>query len=107
MRWLIALLAALLLVLQYRLFVSPDGLREAWRLRASVDIQQADNEKLRARNRDLEAEVGDLKQGLAAVEERARSELGMTRRDETFFQIAQPVDEAAAGQVRRDTEEQD
>ena len=91
MRWVIACLTLLLLALQYALWVAPDGLREVWRLDAAVSAQQAENESFAQRNSALAAEVADLKEGLAALEERARSELGMTRRDEAFYQIADPA----------------
>ena len=97
MKWLaIALLVALLL-LQYRLWLSGDGVREVWRLRAAVAAQQAENARLAERNRQLAAEVRDLKQGYAALEERARSDLGMVAGNETFYQVV-PQKAAAGGQ---------
>ena len=59
-----------------------------WRLEAEVARRIEDNSRLAARNSALEAEVQDLKQGLAAAEERARTELGMIESRETFYQIA-------------------
>lgn len=88
MRVLIAALAAVLVLLQARLWLSNGGLREVWRLEAEVARQVDNNERLAARNAALEAEVRDLKEGLAAAEERARTELGMIHKDETFYQIA-------------------
>lgn len=64
---------------------------EVWRLQQSIVEQQAQNEVIRDRNSALDAEVQDLKQGLDAIEGRARSEMGMVKKDETFFQI---VDDA-------------
>ena len=90
MRVLIAALAAVLVLLQARLWLSNGGLREVWRLEAEVARQVETNERLAARNAALEAEVRDLKDGLAAAEERARTELGMIHKDETFYQIAPP-----------------
>lgn len=87
MRVLIVLFAAALLALQYRLWISEDGLRERWQLEAEVKAQSDENSRLAERNAALEAEVLDLKQGSDAVEERARTELGMVRKDETFYQI--------------------
>jgi cell division protein FtsB len=87
MRLLIGFLTFSLLLLQYRLWLSDDGLREVWRLEAEVLTQTSHNGELANRNAELNAEVLDLKQGLAAAEERARSELGMVGNDETFFQI--------------------
>ena len=87
MRWLVALFAALLLLLQYRLWLSPDGVHEVLRLQTAVTAQQAENERLLERNRQLAAEVRDLKQGYAALEERARTDLGMISGNETFYQV--------------------
>jgi len=87
MRLLIWLLVVLLVLLQYRLWVGDGSLAEVWGLYQQVETQKAENQELRERNQALEAEVKDLKQGLDAIEERAREELGMTRDDETFYQI--------------------
>ncbi len=87
MRVLLATFACALVVLQYRLWLSDDGMREVWRLRQEVVERTEENRMQAARNAALEAEVQDLKQGLAAVEERARTELGMIGPKETFFQI--------------------
>jgi cell division protein FtsB len=83
-------LAGLLVVLaflQYRLWVSDEGMREVWHLAAAVESQRADNAVLAERNSQLKAEVGDLKQGLTALEERARHDLGMIGVTETFYQV--------------------
>ena len=90
MKALIAILIVLLLVLQYKLWFGDGNMREVWRLQAAIEEQQKENEKLRERNTALEAEVMDLKQGLEAIEERARNELGMIKKDETFYQIVEP-----------------
>lgn len=83
----IGFLVLLFVVLQYRLWVGDGSLAEAQRLRESIALQQGENGQLRERNAALEAEVRDLKQGLVAVEERARAELGMIKEGEVFFQI--------------------
>jgi cell division protein FtsB len=88
MRALIVIFAAVLVLLQFRLWISADGLREVWQLESQVRTQTAANAALAERNDALEAEVIDLKEGLDAAEERARSELGMVKQDETFYQIA-------------------
>jgi cell division protein FtsB len=88
MRLSIVMLALVFALLQVKLWLSEDGLREVWRLEAEVTRRSADNARLVLRNNALEAEVLDLKQGLTAAEERARSELGMVQPDETFYQIA-------------------
>jgi cell division protein FtsB len=81
-------LAVVLALLQARLWLSNGGLREVWRLEAEVARRADENSRLAARNSALEAEVRDLKQGLAAAEERARTDLGMIQAGETFYQIA-------------------
>ena len=91
MKWFAAALVAALLLLQYRVWFSTDGVSEVMRLRKAVAAQQSDNERLSARNRQLGAEVRDLKQGYSALEERARSDLGMVAKNETFFQVG-PVE---------------
>ena len=70
-------------------------MEEIWRLKRSVEAQEEDNKHLRERNQALAAEVLDLKQGQEAIEERARSELGMIKQGEKFYQIIQPVKENA------------
>ena len=87
MRILSVILGLLVLLLQYRLWISDQGKREVWRLTQAVEAQAAANAEQRERNRQLLAEVTDLKVGLTALEERARSELGMVGNRETFYQI--------------------
>jgi cell division protein FtsB len=94
MRILILALAGMLVLLQARLWISDGGLREVWRLTTEVERRTEENGKLAARNAALEAEVLDLKQGVAAAEERARTELGMIQSGETFYQIAPPAPES-------------
>jgi cell division protein FtsB len=84
-RFLILGLLGLLAVLQVRLWVTENGWPEVLRLRASVAEQQAENDRLAERNSRLKAEVKDLKQGFSALEERARSDLGMVGPDESFY----------------------
>ena len=84
-RVLVLLLLVLLTMLQYRLWLSEDGFREVWRLESRVEAQAADNQRLKDRNAQLDAEVEDLKSGFAALEERARSDLGMVGSDESFY----------------------
>jgi len=87
MKWLASALLGVILVLQYRLWLSGDGVRELTRLSDAVAHQTADNAEAAARNQQLVAEVADLKAGMTAIEERARSELGMIGRNETFYQV--------------------
>ena len=96
MRIFAAILCLCLGLLQYRLWVSDQGIREVWRLSAAGEAQRAANAEQRERNRQLLAEVTDLKVGLSALEERARSELGMVGSSETFYQIVTPQTPALA-----------
>ena len=96
MKWLAAALFAALLLLQYRLWLSNDGVAEVLRLQAAVAARQADNARVTERNRQLAAEVRDLKQGYSALEERARSDLGMIAGNESFYQVVPPRPAAPA-----------
>jgi len=87
MRWLIWLLVVLLVLVQYKLWVGDGSFAEVWDLYQQVEMQREENQQLHERNQALEAEVQDLKQGLGAIEERAREELGMVKEGETFYQI--------------------
>ncbi len=87
MKTLGALFLILLLGLQYSLWAGRGGLTEIWRLTQAKQSQQEENRVLRERNLALDAEVRDLKQGTAAIEERARSELGMIGKGETFYHL--------------------
>jgi len=87
MKALVAALVLILLVLQWRLWIGDGGVAELRQLETQLAVQQQENATLRLRNEMLESEVLDLKNGLEAVEERARADLGMTRKDETFYMI--------------------
>ena len=87
MKWLAGTLLVIVVMLQYRLWMSGDGVRELARLSEAVERQKGENSEAEARNQQLVAEVTDLKAGMAAIEERARSELGMIGRNETFYQV--------------------
>jgi cell division protein FtsB len=80
-------LVVALLVLQYPLWFANGGLPGIWQLKREIEAQKAENAQLKERNQALEAEVNDLKQGLAAIEERARTGLGMVKKGETYYQI--------------------
>lgn len=90
MKFILAGLAVLLALLQYRLWLGEDGMREVNRLRTEITEQRKENAALRERNRTLTAEVQDLKKGTTAIEERARTDLGMVGRSETFYQVVTP-----------------
>jgi cell division protein FtsB len=96
MRYLNLALLVLLALLQHRLWTGPGSIPDVQRLMEIRDTQAEENRDLKERNRVLAAEVLDLKHGLDAVEERARSEMGMIRSDETFYQIIPPPPATAA-----------
>ncbi|MFI4891564.1 MAG: cell division protein FtsB [Steroidobacterales bacterium] len=87
MRIFVVILGLAVVLLQYRLWVSEQGMHELVRLQIAIDTQTQANREQRDRNRQLAAEVDNLKVGLTAIEERARSELGMVGKSETFFQV--------------------
>jgi cell division protein FtsB len=104
MPWLLRLLMALLLVmfliLQYRLWVGQGSLAEVTSLERRIQRQQARIAEMKERNAMLRAEVENLKQGMDAVEARARRDLGMIKEGETFYQVV-PAGEADAGEPGR------
>ena len=93
MRVVTIILLVILLLLQYPLWLGKGGWFKVWDLHRQVDAQKQSNQQSQVRNAVLDAEVRDLKQGTEAIEERARSELGMIKHDEVFYQI---LDNASA-----------
>jgi len=89
----ITILVVLLLYFQFKLWVGDGGIPDVMHVQNEVDNAKVEEKKLQERNKALAAEVRDLKQGLEAIEERARNELGMIKKDETFYQIIKPVEE--------------
>lgn len=81
------ILIVLFFFLQLRLWIGEGSLAEVWQLNGAIERQQTENHLLEERNKRLRAEVKNLKEGLEAVEERARTQLGMIKEDETFFLI--------------------
>ena len=96
MRWLATALLLALILLQYRIWISDDGLRGVARLQHAVATQQKLNASLTERNSRLAAEVQDLKSGTAAIDELARSDLGMIGPNETFYQVVEPAPAVAS-----------
>jgi cell division protein FtsB len=88
MRVLIAILLTLIVIVQYRIWVGKDSLVDVWKLEQAITVQREENKRLNMRNQELAAEVRDLKEGLAAVEARAREELGMVRKGETLYRFS-------------------
>jgi cell division protein FtsB len=80
-------LLGLIVLIQYPLWIGKGGWLRVWDMNRQVEAQKEANQSLAARNAGLDAEVQDLKQGLDAVEERARTELGMIRQDEVYYQL--------------------
>ena len=89
MKNLLLLLVLLLVYLQYRLWFGDGSLQDVWELHQDVELQRHENVELRERNAALEAEVTDLQQGLDAIEEHAREDLGMVKQGETFYQVVE------------------
>ncbi len=87
MKVLSLLLIALIALLQYPLWLGKGSWLKVWKFDQQVITQHEINQKLQIRNAALDAEVRDLKQGFDAIEERARSELGMIKKDEVFFHV--------------------
>jgi cell division protein FtsB len=87
MKKLLLLLILLLVFLQYRLWFGDGSLQDVWELHQEVEMQRQQNIELRERNAALQAEVTDLQQGLDAIEEHAREDLGMVKEGETFYQV--------------------
>jgi cell division protein FtsB len=90
------ILGALIVLIQYPLWLGKGGWLTAWRLENKLDGEKEKTTQLERRNASLAAEVRDLKQGTEAIEERARYELGMVRGDEVFFQIVPGKSDAKA-----------
>jgi len=107
MKFLAAGLLLLLVFLQYRLWLGEGGMREVAQLRGEITAQREENALLRERNRTLAAEVQDLKKGTTAIEERARTDLGMIGQGETFYQVIEPRRATSGSDAPQDEEMRD
>lgn len=87
MKGIIAGLVVILALLQGKLWIGNGSFAEVYRLHQAIAEQEAENAVFKERNLALEAEVDDLSHGMDAIEERARAELGMIKKDETFFRV--------------------
>lgn len=87
MRWVTLILVILLLLLQYPLWFGKGSWLKVWDLNKQVEAQKEANQQAQERNAALDADVRDLKQGTEAIEERARKDLGMIKRNEVFYQV--------------------
>ena len=92
LRYLALMLLVVLLALEIKLWTGLGGMREVWQLQEQVTEQRQKNIELKQRNESLSAEVEDLKKGREAIEERARSELGLLKPGETFIEVVEPAD---------------
>jgi cell division protein FtsB len=115
LRWLALTFVTLIVALQYPMWLGKGGWLQVRELDRTLSAQMDANAKLRQRNEALDADVRDLKTGFEAIEERARSELGMLKQDEVFFMLQQPstkvgeepvatappADESASRPIRR------
>ncbi|HET6564026.1 MAG TPA: cell division protein FtsB [Xanthomonadales bacterium] len=91
MRSLLVVLVILLALLQYKLWLGEGGFADVKRLEQKVAEQQQENALLQQRNEELQAEVADLREGIEAIEERARNELGMIQEEEEFYLVVPGV----------------
>jgi cell division protein FtsB len=100
LKLIVAILFVLLIWLQYKLWLGDGGIPEVLELEQEIETVQSEVNKLQERNKALNAEVMDLKKGIEAIEERARSEMGMIKQGEIYYQVIdsdneQPVEDAA------------
>jgi cell division protein FtsB len=89
-RWIILLLAMIFLFMQIKIWISKDGYQQMNNLQENVKIQNKNNAQLRIRNEKLKVEIQDLKVGIEAIEERARTDLGLIGKDEVMYIIIEP-----------------
>ena len=94
-------LLVLLIWLQYKIWLQDGGIPEVLQLQQEVEDVQLEVEKLRERNSSLDAEVKDLKKGLDAIEERARSEMGMIKEGEVYYQVIEPEKNKSSASERK------
>jgi len=87
---LVAILIILFAYLQYKLWIAEGNVQDLWALEGRIETLMNENDSLTKRNNALQAEVENLKSGLDVVEEKARRDLGLVGKDETFFQIVKP-----------------
>ena len=90
MKIIIIFLLTLLIWLQYKVWLQDGGIPEVLQLEQEIEVVRSEVKTLKERNSSLNAEVKDLKKGLDAIEERARSEMGMLKEGEVYYQVIQP-----------------
>lgn len=94
-------LLVLLVWLQYKIWLQDGGLPEVMQLQQEIEAVKTEVQKLQERNSSLDAEVNDLKKGLQAIEERARSEMGMIKKGEVYFQVIKPENNRSSENKRK------
>ncbi len=97
MKLIVAILLVLLVWLQYKLWLGDGGIPEVLQLEEEIEAVQGEVNSLQERNKALDAEVLDLKKGIEAIEERARSEMGMIKKDEIYYQVIDDESDRPAG----------
>jgi cell division protein FtsB len=95
LKLIVAILFVLLIWLQYKLWLGDGGIPEVLELEQEIETVQAEVNTLQERNKALNAEVMDLKTGIEAIEERARSEMGMIKKDEIYYQVIDSESDAS------------
>ena len=93
-------LLVLLIWLQYKIWLQDGGIPEVIRLQQEIEVVKTEVQKLQDRNSSLDAEVKDLKKGLDAIEERARSEMGMIKEGEVYYQVIEPEKNESSANTR-------
>lgn len=101
MKTIAVVLLGLLIWLQYKIWLLDGGIPEIVQLEQEVEQVQVEVKQLRERNQSLDAEVKDLKKGLDAIEERARSEMGMIQEGETYYQVIESETEKSSDEERQ------
>ncbi|MGH1471156.1 MAG: cell division protein FtsB [Cellvibrionaceae bacterium] len=92
MKWVIAVLLIIIAYLQYRLWIGEGSIAEVVSLQDKITVQQNEISELEERNRILGLEVTELKTGVKTIEERARTEMGMIKKGETFYIVVDEED---------------
>ncbi len=99
MKLVVLILFVLLIWLQYKLWLGDGGIPEVVELENEIETVQTEVNRLQERNKALDAEVQDLKKGIEAIEERARSEMGMIKQDEIYYQVIDDEHETGSGET--------
>ncbi len=101
MKIIASVLLVLLIWLQYKIWLQDGGIPEVIQLQNEVEEVKTEVQQLQERNSSLDAEVKDLKKGLDAIEERARSEMGMIKKGEVYYQVIEPDKDSSSANERK------